>query len=289
MCPRRCHARRDAFRGEGACGAGTVPRVAKAALHFGEEPPLCGTGGSGAVFFCGCALKCVYCQNAPISQITPDAYGRHCAPDELGQVFDRLAMDGAENINLVGATPYLPAVLEALRLSRRKIPVVYNTSGYETVETINALAPFVDVWLPDYKYADSEGALLLSGAADYPRVAIDAIAVMRGISGPARYDGRGVMTRGTIVRHLILPGRIRESMLALNALVECIPLDTPLSLMGQFTPCHRSAEYGMNRPISRAAWLRVKAHRIAVGFVEGWNQPPDASGTSMIPEWDMGR
>lgn len=285
LCPRRCGALRS-LAGVGFCGADALPRVAKAALHFGEEPPISGSSGSGAVFFCGCPLKCVYCQNAPISQTSPLGYGRTHTPASLALLFRSLVDQGAANINLVGATPYLPSVIEAFEIYRPPVSIVYNTSGYETPETIDSLADIVDIWLPDYKYADGEGARTLSGAPDYPSVAMSAILRMRGISGEARYNSHGMMTRGTIIRHLILPGRIRESMLALAELADKLPSGTPLSLMGQFTPCHRSAEFGMERPLSRKVWLMVKARRDALGLNDGWNQPPIASGTGMIPVWD---
>ncbi|MDR1570840.1 MAG: radical SAM protein [Oscillospiraceae bacterium] len=286
LCPRRCGTPRGLIKGNGVCGMGTLARVAKAALHFGEEPPLCGSGGSGAVFFCGCALKCVYCQNAHISQIDPLGYGAAYTADELARIFARLIDEGAENINLVGATPYISAVSIAIRIARPTVPIVYNTSGYETEDTIDALSNIVDIWLPDYKYSDECDAGLLSRASDYPAVAMRAILRMRSISGAPEYNSRGIMTRGTIVRHLALPGRVRESMRALGELAERLPEHTPISLMGQFTPCHRSAEYGIARPLSKGEWSRLKSHRAALGLDEGWNQPPSASGTSLIPIWD---
>jgi putative pyruvate formate lyase activating enzyme len=265
---------------------GVTPRVATVTLHYGEEPCLTGDGGSGTVFFCGCALRCAYCQNAPVSWDRPDQYGRLYTVNELAGVFLSLQERGASNVNLVNATPFLPSVIAALRLAELAIPVVYNTSGYETLETIDALDGLVDIYLPDYKYSDAGTASKLSGAADYPEVAQAAIPAMRRQTGSAIYDRRGLMTRGALIRHLILPGFIRESVQSLNWLADNLPPDTPVSLMGQFTPTPRSALLGMDRPLSLESYRYVKAHRAAVGLDDGYNQGPDASGESMIPIWD---
>ncbi|MDR1262135.1 MAG: radical SAM protein [Oscillospiraceae bacterium] len=286
LCPRRCGAARNEVEGGGLCRMGTAPRVAKATPHYGEEPCLSGTKGSGAVFFCGCALRCAYCQNAPISWDNPSEYGRVYTVDELADAFRSLEARGVHNINLVGATPFLSAVIDALRIARPAIPVVYNTSGYETLEDIAALNGLIDIYLPDYKYSDSALASRLSGAADYPAVARAAILAMRDQTGPAIYDPGGTMLRGTIVRHLILPGYIRESIQSLNWLASNLPPGTPVSLMGQFTPTARSALFGLDRPLTHSAYRRVKAHRMAIGLSEGYNQGPDASGEAMIPVWD---
>jgi putative pyruvate formate lyase activating enzyme len=288
LCPRRCAARRDDVSGDGVCGVGLFPRVAAALLHKGEEPCLSGVGpeapGSGAVFFAGCALRCVYCQNGEVSQ---GPAGRAFAPAELGALFQALERQGAWNINLVSGAHVYPAVLEALRLCPPAVPVVWNTSAYETVEAVDALAPRIDVFLPDFKYADAAGAAALSGAPDYPEVAARAILRMREHTGPACFDAAGRLLRGTLVRHLILPGRVRESMLALNWLAERLPEGTPISLMGQYTPCHRAAAFpGLDAGLSRAAYARVRAHRAALGLDAGYNQPPEAAGRALIPAWD---
>lgn len=265
---------------------GSRARVAKAMLHYGEEPCLARSGGSGAVFFCGCPLRCVYCQNYPISWDRPNRYGRLYAVDELADAFRSLESCGARNINLVGAAPFLRVVIDALRLADPGIPVAYNTSGYETLETIAALEGLIDIYIPDYKYSSPDTARLLSSASDYPKTARAAILAMRGQTGPAVYDTDGLMLRGTLVRHLILPGHIRESVQSLNWLAENLPPGTPVSLMGQFTPTARSSQFGMDKPLSRNAYRYVKAHRAAIGLTDGYNQSPDASGESMIPKWD---
>ncbi|MDR0896603.1 MAG: radical SAM protein [Oscillospiraceae bacterium] len=284
LCPRRCGARRDAMRGEGRCGVGALPVVARAALHFGEEPCITGTRGSGTVFFCGCPLHCAYCQNADISE--NGAHGRVLTVDELGAVFQRLAAQGAHNINLVTAGHFLPAVAEALRRYPPGIPVVYNSSGYETMEALRLLEGLVDVYLPDFKYADADLAALLSDAPDYPEVALAAIAEMRRQTGAEVIDEDGIMRRGTLVRHLVLPGLSGASMRALAMLRDALPPDVRISLMGQYTPQGRAAAMpGLDRPLSAKAYRMVAAQMRALGF-DGYLQSPKASGTAMIPAWD---
>ncbi|MDR2505939.1 MAG: radical SAM protein [Oscillospiraceae bacterium] len=269
--------------GYGVCGLGTLPRVAKAMLHVGEEPPLIKGAGSGAVFFAGCTLNCVFCQNAQISA-NPNA-GQACTPSRLAETFKSLEEQGASNINLVSGTPHVLAIISALELYKPSVPVVWNSSGYETVETIKLLAPYVDVWLPDLKYADDSLAALLSGADNYKETALSAITLMREISGEAAFNEDGAMTRGTIIRHLVLPHHVRNSVDVLNLISTRFPR-THLSLMGQFTPCHMSAKFGLSDKLSLAAWRVVKNHRAALRLDEGWNQPPTASGTNMIPVWN---
>lgn len=264
-------------------------------IHHGEEPCLVLSGGSGAVFFCGCALRCVYCQNAAISWDRPHEFGRIYNVDDLLDAFVSLIGQGVQNINLINAAPYFPVVTDALRRLRdyelvnniQHTPIVWNSSGYESIDTIDALNGLVDIYLPDYKYDDSEQADLLSSAPDYPQVAQSAILRMRAQAGPAVYDERGAMQRGTMIRHLILPGFIRESIQALNWLADHLPSGTPVSLMGQYTPCARAVEFGLTSPLSLGAYRLVKQHRALVGLTDGYNQPPTASGESMIPIWDL--
>lgn len=282
LCPRGCGAQRDESRGEGVCGMGLLPRVARAALHFGEEPCISGSKGSGTVFFSGCALKCVYCQNAPISR---GGVGWPVSVDDLGRIFKNLHEQGAHNINLVSAAHFWPSVVQALRKYPPGIPVVYNSSGYETPEALDALDGLVDVYLPDLKYLDEEGAGVLSSAPDYPQVACAAIVKMCGQTGPARYDEQGLMVRGTLVRHLVLPGRTVESIRVLNWISERLPQGTPVSLMGQYTPYGEALRSpGLNHPLPPKAYSRVKDHMRALGL-EGYVQGK-AHGTAQIPQWD---
>ena len=210
LCPRMCGARRDAKRGNGYCRMGAMPVVARAALHFWEEPCISGTKGSGTVFFTGCSLQCVFCQNEQIS--VRREVGRALTARELSDVFFRLIEQGAHNINLVNPTHFASGIAEALRFRPLPVPVVYNSGGYERVETLRMLEGLISIYLPDYKYRDSALSQRLSGAADYPEHAAEAILEMVRQTGPASFDGDGMLQRGTIVRHLILPGHTRNSI-----------------------------------------------------------------------------
>lgn len=221
LCPRRCGALREAREGNGFCRMGADPVVARAALHFWEEPCLSGTRGSGAVFFTGCSLQCVFCQNYQIS--TERRTGRILTPQELSDVFHRLVSQGAHNINLVTATHFVPAVVQALALWKPPVPVVYNCGGYETSETLRMLEGLVDIYLPDLKYADGELAGRLSGAEDYVWVSRAAVLEMERQTGPAVYDENGMMRKGTLVRHLMLPGHTRDSIAVLDWLAANLP------------------------------------------------------------------
>lgn len=285
ICPRACGAMREARAGGGPCRAGTEPVVARAALHFGEEPCICGTRGSGTVFFCGCPLGCVFCQNEAIS--TGTAAGHPLDAKGLGRVFASLVAQGAHNINLVTAGHFLPTVAQALRAFPPGVPVVYNSSGYETAQVLAQLDGLVDVYLPDFKFATPRLAQTLAGAPDYPQVALVAIAEMLRQTGPVQMEPSGLMRRGTLVRHLVLPGLTGASMRALSMLHDAFSGQILISLMGQYTPCGKArAIAGLDRPLLGREYARVQAHMQALGF-SGYVQPPEASGADMIPQWDL--
>lgn len=284
LCPRQCGAPRSAHGGEGLCGMGTVPVIARAAPHYGEEPCISGERGSGAIFFCGCPLGCVFCQNAEISR--EGAPGIPMPPAMLGALFADLRAQGVHNINLVTASHVVPAVARALRESPPGIPVVYNSSGYETERTLRMLQGLVDIYLPDYKYADADTARICAGAPDYPETALRAVTRMRRQTGEARYDAQGLMLRGTMVRHLVLPGLTGMSMRALNRLDAALPKDVPISLMGQYTPYGKALQIkGLDRPLLAREYRRVAAHLRALKR-PGYIQSLRAQGTEMIPVWD---
>ncbi len=198
LCPRHCGAFRGPASGNGYCKMGADAVVSRAALHFWEEPPISGTQGSGTVFFTGCSLCCAYCQNYEIS--TERKFGRRVSPEELSGIFRSLVEKGAHNINLVTPTHFVPAVLRALSVWKPDVPVVYNCGGYESLETLRALKGHVDIYLPDFKYADDKLAETLSGAPDYFETAKAAVLEMVGQTGPAVYGPDGLMKRGTLVR-----------------------------------------------------------------------------------------
>ena len=282
LCPRNCGVERTAESGAGVCRMGTQPKIARAALHMWEEPCISGTRGSGAVFFSGCGLRCVFCQNEAISQ---QGEGKIVTPARLAEIFRELEAQGAHNINLVTAAHFVPAVLEALSLYRPNIPIVYNSSGYESIETLRMLSGVVDIYLPDYKYIDPNMAAMLSGARDYPDVAFAAIAEMIRQTGAPVYDENGMMQRGTLIRHLVLPGLTGDSMKILTRIRDEFP-GIPVSLMGQYTPCGRALSIsGMDRKIKKKEYARVLAHMEAIGL-DGYRQELGSADGAFIPSFD---
>ena len=282
LCPRNCGVERTAESGAGVCRMGTQTKIARAALHMWEEPCISGTRGSGAVFFSGCGLRCVFCQNEAISQ---QGEGKIVTPARLAEIFRELEAQGAHNINLVTAAHFVPAVLEALSLYRPNIPIVYNSSGYESIETLRMLSGVVDIYLPDYKYIDPNMAAMLSGARDYPDVAFAAIAEMIRQTGAPVYDENGMMQRGTLIRHLVLPGLTGDSMKILTRIRDEFP-GIPVSLMGQYTPCGRALSIpGMDRKIKKKEYARVLAHMEAIGL-DGYRQELGSADGAFIPSFD---
>lgn len=245
LCPRRCGAARDEGA-RGVCGANDTLKVARAALHMWEEPPISGEAGSGTIFFSGCSLKCIYCQN---HEISTGNFGLEISPERLVEIMLELQEQGANNINLVTATHYahlLPAAIAAARTRGLVIPIVYNTSGYERASAVAALGDLVDVWLTDFKYADAGLAQSLSHIKDYPRVAVSGLAQMaREIErrGGELVDEDGLMKRGMIVRHLVLPGHADDSCRVLDLVWQTVG-DVPISVMNQYTPNALMREQG---------------------------------------------
>lgn len=285
LCPRMCGARRDAKRGNGYCRMGAMPVVARAALHFWEEPCISGTKGSGTIFFTGCSLQCVFCQNEQIS--VRREVGRPLTARELSDVFFRLVEQGAHNINLVNPTHFASGIAEALRFRPLPVPVVYNSGGYERVETLRMLEGLISIYLPDYKYRDSALSQRLSGAADYPEHAAEAILEMVRQTGPASFDGDGMLQRGTIVRHLILPGHTRNSIEVLDWLKENLPEGTLVSLMAQYVPCGRAADYPeIDRRITKREYEKVQQHLFALGL-DGYVQERKSAKKDFIPPFDL--
>ena len=282
LCPRNCRAERRDDAGGGVCGVGALPKIARAGLHMWEEPCISGTRGSGTVFFSGCGLKCVFCQNEAISH---GGEGKIVSVERLAEIFRELEAAGAHNINLVTAAQFVPAVIAALDLYRPRIPIVYNSSGYESVETLRLLNGYVDIYLPDYKYIDCGMAKLLSGAADYPQVALAAIREMVRQTGEAVYDDDGMMLRGTQIRHLVLPGLTGDSMKILTMIADEFP-GVPVSLMGQYTPFGKALSIsGMNRKITKKEYKRVLAHMDAIGL-PGYRQELTSADAQYVPAFD---
>lgn len=293
LCPRACGADRAAGR-TGYCGADDQLLVARAALHHWEEPCLSGdpgdVRGSGTVFFSGCALRCCYCQNFPISQ---EGVGKAITSQHLAEIFLRLQRDGARNLNLVTATQYLPWVLEALDTAKAAgltLPVVYNTGGYETVETVRALDGYVDVWLTDFKYASPDLAERFSSAKDYPTVAEAALRQMLAQTGRPVYDAEGFLQRGVIVRHLALPGCTKDSFAVLQTLAHLRDeLGVPFipSLMSQFTPFYKAAEQRLGRRITTYEYRKVIDEAIRLGLTDGYMQEKSSAREEYTPPFNL--
>ncbi|MDD6176144.1 MAG: radical SAM protein [Firmicutes bacterium] len=283
LCPRHCAAQRTEDSGNGVCGMGSTAVAARAALHFWEEPCISGERGSGTVFFSGCNLHCVFCQNDSISRKN---FGRRVSAAGLSDIFRSLVEQGAENINLVTATHFVPAVLEALKLYRPPVPVVYNCGGYESTETLRALEGFVDIYLPDFKYALSGPAERYSAAPDYPETAKAALLEMHRQQPECVYNERFMLQKGMIVRHLILPGNTRNSIAALEWLASALP-GVPVSLMAQYLPCGRAAEYPeINRRITQREYDKVLDRLFALGL-DGFVQERSAAKQDFIPPFEL--
>ena len=286
LCPRRCGA--DRTRQAGYCGAGQTLRVARAALHFWEEPCISGTKGSGTVFFSGCPLKCCYCQNWKISA---EGFGKEISQERLTEIFLELQAKGAHNLNLVTATPWLEWVLPALDEARRQgctLPVVYNTGGYETVETVRRLARYVDIWLADVKYVSPELAREYSGAADYFPVCEAAVRQMLAQTGAPVFDEEGILQKGVILRHLALPGCLADSRAVLDWMATLPRGSFIPSLMSQYTPFYKAAEHkNLRRRISSWEYRQVIDRAVDLGLTEGYMQEKSSAREEYTPPFDL--
>lgn len=277
LCPRRCGADR-AVR-PGFCGLGEQMLIARAAPHLWEEPPVSGTRGTGAVFFSGCTLRCVYCQNGDISHRNA---GRPFTPRELSDTLKRLTDLGMHTLSFITGTPFVPLILETLELWRPPLPLVWNTSGYETVETLRRLDGVMDVYLPDLKHFSARAGRICAGAPDYFTVASAALKEMCRQTGAPVYSEDGIMLRGTLVRHLILPGFTSESLRLLTWIRDELPPGIPVSLMRQYIPCNGVSVPGLDRRITEQEYRRVRDHMLALDL-PGYLQEPDSADRDFIP------
>lgn len=278
LCPRQCGA--DRTRGTGACHSGAEMTVARAALHFWEEPPISGERGSGTVFFSGCNLGCIYCQNRQISRA---AVGKALSPAQLAEVFADLERQGAHNINLVTPTHYWPLIRQAVALYGKRLPIVYNTGGYETVEAVRALADTVDIYLTDLKYAESQAAQRWSFAPDYPRTARAALEEMVKTAGPLRFDGEGMLKKGVLVRLLVLPTIEHEAMMNLKYLKERFGDQIGVSIMNQYTPVGEHLPPELKQPLAKSAYQTVVDYARTLNFKYAYIQEGETAKESFIP------
>ena len=286
LCPRECLADRSVGK-KGFCGMDERIYLARAALHMWEEPCISGTKGSGAVFFSGCGLRCCFCQN---HDIAIGSRGRAVSVERLGEIFLELKEKGAANINLVTGAHYVPQIIEALDMARRNgldIPVVYNSSGYEKTETLKLLEGYVDIYLPDLKYLDPELAQKFSYAPDYVQAAKAAIGEMVRQTGKCEFGEDGYIRKGTIVRHLILPGHTGNSIKALRYLHETYGEDIYISIMNQYTPVRKFVEFKeLNRKVTKREYEKVLDAAVDMGIQNGFIQEGETASESFIPDFD---
>ena len=287
LCPRGCGADRLAGN-KGVCGMDAGLMLARAALHYWEEPCISGEEGSGTVFFSGCTLKCVYCQNAEISR----GFGKAVGAERLTEVFLELQKAGANNINLVTPTHYVPHIITAAEAAREKglvIPFVYNTSGYEREDTLLMLKDIIDIFLTDLKYLNKEDAEKLSRASDYPEKAKKALDCMIELTGPPVFDGHGMLKKGVIVRHLVLPGRANEAKRIIRYLYERYGSGIIMSIMNQYTPQPGSADYdaSLESPVGEEEYSDVVDYAEELGIEDAYIQEGGTVSESFIPKFDL--
>lgn len=285
MCPRLCGA--DRAKGEtGICGRGALPVIARAAPHFGEEPCISGKRGSGAVFFSGCNLQCVFCQNREISS---GGFGREVSVQRLADIFRELEDTGVHNLNLVTASHFTGAAARALELARPRIPVVWNSSGYELPETLKRLEGLVSVYMPDLKYSLPERAGRYSSAPDYPERAKAAILEMYRQTGPFQMDGQGILKRGLLIRHLLLPGGLEDAFDLIDWISAGFPKGTVLfSLMGQFTPLADPEKHPeIARRVTDSEYGRALDYARLCGLENGYFQELSSATDELIPDFDL--
>ena len=286
-CPRHCQV--DRIKNEkGLCRAGNKPKVALVSTHWWEEPCISGTKGSGTIFFSHCNLKCLYCQNYRISQ---EDFGQEISIEELAKLMLKQQSKGVHNINLVSPTQYFAQVKESLILAKEQglsIPIVYNTNGYECTHNIEELKGLVDIYLPDLKYADNELGVRYSGVKDYFEQATKAILTMYDQVGAPQFDEEGIIKRGIIIRHLVLPGQIGNSKKVLDWLAAHLPKDIPISLMCQYTPMYKAHNHPeLSRRLTKREYAKIIDYFFALGLENGYVQELASAKTSYTPDFNL--
>lgn len=283
QCPRKCNIDRNV--NAGFCGTDERFRIARAAPHYWEEPCISGTNGSGTVFFSGCNLKCVFCQNEEISH---GLFGKTVTESELLKIFDNLVNKGVHNINLVTPSHYALQLAGVLEKFNSPVPVVYNTSSYEEVETLKRLEGLVDIYLPDLKYFDSEKSSKYSSAPDYFKKASKAVIEMYRQCGDIVLDDNGIAQKGMIIRHLVLPGNISQTVKIFEWVSENIGTDTYVSLMSQYTPYGKAKEIKpIDRPLSKREYSIAKEKVLDLGFENCYFQSGKSASENFIPDFNL--
>ena len=287
LCPRRCGVNRSA--GEvGYCRAGSVPEIFRYGAHHGEEPPISLTRGSGTIFFSRCTMRCLYCQNFPWSQ---EGSGERYTVEGLAAILRELHRQGCHNWNLVSPTPWLPAIRDAVEIAERdgiSLPVVYNTSGFERVETLAQHEDLIDVYLVDLRYSRGESAAAGSDAADYVGMARAALVEMWGQKGPLKLDGQGAAVSGTLCRLLILPGLANEAVENLEWLADHVGTGIAVSVMSQYVPAHKArGRESWGRTITPREYDEVRQAMERLGFTEGWIQDLEGAAPEGLVGYEM--
>ncbi|MGN0627055.1 MAG: radical SAM protein [Oscillospiraceae bacterium] len=287
LCPRKCLARRSENK-SGFCGGKSLAKVARAALHFWEEPCISGESGSGTVFFSGCTMRCVFCQNREISR---GEAGKEITNERLAEIFLELQAKGANNINLVTPMHYAPQIMKALDLARAgglSLPIVWNTGGWELSESVAAVRDYADIWLTDFKYFDDSLAKALSGAANYFEIASAALEQMVAQTGEAVFDDDGIMRQGVIVRHLMLPGHLEDTKNVLRYLYETYGDKIWISIMNQYTPlCSDERFPELSRTVSDEEYESAIDFALSLGIENAFVQEGGTVGESFIPPFDL--
>ena len=282
ICPIECGA--DRKNKVGYCGQSDQIKIAKYYLHTFEEPPISGTNGSGTVFFCGCSMQCVFCQNYELSR---SKTGKTISPQELAQIFKELEAMGAHNINLVTPSHFVYQIVEAFKIYRPKVPVVYNTHAYEKVETLAIIDPYVDIYLPDLKFYSPELAKRYTGKGNYFEVATKAISFMMN-SKKTVFGEDGLLKQGVIVRHMIMPLGVKDSKTLLTWFANNKQNGAFISLMGQYTPFGENDDFPeLQRPITKREYQRVYEHLLSLNITDYFAQELGSASESFIPKWDF--
>lgn len=286
VCPRSCGINRNEKLG--FCKSGASVKLAKAYGHMWEEPCISGTKGSGTVFFSNCNLRCVFCQNHDISQ---ESTGREVSIQRLSEIFLEQQERGFHNINLVNPTHYAPQIIEAIKISKSKgltIPIVYNSNGYETTDTIDDLEGFIDIYIPDFKYFNDKYAIKYSNAPDYFNIASACISRMVEQTGPCKFDEQGIMTRGVIIRHLMLPGLLFDSKKVVDYIYKSFGDDVYLSLMNQYTPMFHAKDYPeINKRLNPGHYDSLIDHCLEIGYKNAFIQESGTDTTDFVPDFDL--
>ena len=284
LCPRKCNV--DRSKENGVCGATDKMKIARAALHYWEEPCISGEEGSGTIFFTYCNLKCIFCQNY---QISKNHIGQEITIEEFADICLKLQSQKARNINLVTPTHFVPLIIEGLKLAKEKglkIPIVYNTSGYETIETIKMLDGLIDIYLPDLKYMDDSLAIKYSHAPNYFEYAKNAILEMVKQVGKPIFDKNGIMKKGVIVRHLVLPHHQEDSKNIIKYLYETYQDDIYISIMNQYTPVRKFERYqNLNEKVTEEIYQEIIDYALDIGIKNAFIQEGETQSESFIPEF----